>query len=64
MLDKVCSIIAKISMFMAASCTGVLAVIMFLQIFFRMVINSPLSWADEISGYVLDYNVWSCCGSL
>lgn len=55
MLDKVCSILAKISMFMAASCTGVLAVIMFLQIFFRMVINSPLSWADEISGYVL---VW------
>lgn len=28
---------------------------MFLQIFFRMVVNSPLSWADEISGYVL---VW------
>lgn len=55
MLDKVCNVISKISMFVAASCTGVLAVIMFLQIFFRMVLNSPLSWADEISGYIL---VW------
>lgn len=45
--------IAKISMFVSASCTGILAVIMMLQIFCRKVLSSSLSWSDEMGGYLL-----------
>ena len=54
-MERLCKLIAQISMFISASCAGVLTVVMILQIFCRKVLNNSLSWSDEMGGYLL---VW------
>lgn len=54
-MEKLCKFISRLSMVIAAGCTGALAVVMVLQIFFRKVLNNSLSWSDEVGGYLL---VW------
>lgn len=54
-MDRLCKLIAKFSMFIAASCAGALAIVMMLQIFYRKILNNSLSWSDELGGYLL---VW------
>lgn len=54
-MERLCKVIAQISMFISASCAGILAIVMILQIFCRKVLNNSLSWSDEMGGYLL---VW------
>lgn len=54
-MERLCKAIAQISMFISASCAGILAIVMILQIFCRKVLNNSLSWSDEMGGYLL---VW------
>ncbi len=54
-MERLCKLIAQISMFISAGCAGILAVVMILQIFCRKVLNDSLSWSDEMGGYLL---VW------
>lgn len=54
-MEKLCVLISKVSMFVSASCTGILAIVMMMQIFCRKVLNDSLTWSDEMGGYLL---VW------
>ena len=54
-MEKLCVLISKVSIFVSASCTGILAIVMMMQIFCRKVLNDSLTWSDEMGGYLL---VW------
>lgn len=52
---KIVNGLDKSSDYLLMTCLGVMAIVLFMQVFFRYVLNAPLTWGEELARYL---HVW------